>query len=115
VELLRTEGPQRWLYDEQSRLADLAFRFREQMEPMSYVSALASGMQFYAPEDILRGPYMMDRYDDALLAELLEQIRPGNALVTLSDTAVQGDKVSRFYQVPYSQQPLDVEANYRQR
>lgn len=109
VDLLRTEGPQRWLYDEQSRLADLAFRFHEQMSPMSYVSALASGMQFYAPEDILRGPYMMDRYDDAILAELLEQIRPGNALVTLSDPAVQGDRVSRYYQVPYSQQPLDVQ------
>ena len=110
VEMLRAEGPQHWLYDEQSRLADLGFRFREQASPMGYVSALASGMQFYEPQDILRGPYMMDQYDDAILAELLEQIRPENALVTLNDAAVKGDKLSDYYQVPYSTQPLDVES-----
>lgn len=108
VDMLREEGPQRWLYDEQSRLAELAFRFREQASPMGYVSALASGMQFYAPEDILRGPYMMDRYDDAILAELLEQLRPENALVTLNDASVQGEQLSQYYQVPYSKQPLDI-------
>lgn len=109
VDMLRKEGPQQWLYREQSRLAELNFRFHEQASPMSYVSALASGMQYYAPADILRGPYMMDRYDAATLAELLAQIEPGNAIVTLQTGAVTGDKVSRYYQVPYAQQPLDVE------
>ncbi|MCB1687013.1 MAG: insulinase family protein [Halioglobus sp.] len=108
VDMLRAEGPQRWLYDEQSRLGELSFRFREQASPMGYVSALASGMQFYAPRDILRGPYMMDRYDDAILAELLQQIRPENALVTLNDAAVEGDQLSQYYGVPYSKKPLDI-------
>ena len=75
---------------------------------MEYVSALASGMQYYAPEDILRGPYMMDDYQAAVLAELLQQMRPDNALVTFSDQAVTGDRVSKYYEVPYSQQPLDL-------
>ena len=94
MDMLRKEGPQDWLYAEQSRLADLGFRFREQGSPMGYVSALASGMQYYAPEDILRGPYMMDHYEEAVLAQLLQQIRPDNALVTFSDKAVTGDRVS---------------------
>ena len=76
---------------------------------MRYVSAVASGMQYYAPQDILRGPYMMTGYDEAMLAELLQQLRPDNALVTFSDQAVVGDQVSEYYQVPYSQQALDVE------
>lgn len=108
TDLLRGEGPQDWLYEEQSRLADLAFRFREQANPMGYVSAVASGMQYYKDEDILRGPYMMDRYDAAEIIELLQQLRPENALVMFSDQSVQGDQVSRFYQVPYSSQPLDI-------
>ncbi|MEZ5572116.1 MAG: insulinase family protein [Halioglobus sp.] len=108
TDMLRAEGPQHWLYSEQSRLAELSFRFREEANPMSYVSALASGMQYYAPEDILRGPYMMDRYEESVLAELLEQIRPQNAMVTFSSKDAQVDRVSRYYQVPYSQQPLDV-------
>jgi insulysin len=109
VDMLRAEGPQQWLYQEQSRLAELSFRFREQASPMGYVSALASGMQYYAPEDILRGPYMMDQYDKSILAELLAQIRPANAIVTLQTGAVKGGKVSNYYQVPYVQQVLDVE------
>ncbi len=108
MEMLRKEGPQDWLYAEQSRLADLSFRFREQSSPMGYVSALASGMQYYAPQDILRGPYMMDDYKEVVLAQLLQQIRPDNALVTFSDKSVKGDKVSKYYEVPYAQQPLDV-------
>ena len=108
ADMLREEGPQDWLYVEQARLADLSFRFREQATPMRYVSAVASGMQYYAPQDILRGPYMMTGYDEAILAELLQQFRPDNALVTFSDQAVAGDQVSEYYQVPYSEQAFDV-------
>ncbi len=109
TDMLRKEGPQDWLYAEQSRLADLSFRFREQGSPMEYVSALASGMQYYAPADILRGPYMMDDYQAATLAELVEQLRPQNALVTFSDKNVSGTRVSKYYGVPYAQQGLDVQ------
>jgi secreted Zn-dependent insulinase-like peptidase len=108
TEMLRREGPQAWLYEEQARLAELSFRFREQASPMGYVSALASGMQHYVPEDILRGPYMMDHYEEAVLAKLLQQIRPDNALVMFSDQSVSGAQESRFYEVPYSREPLDV-------
>src|SRR5690606_33649437 len=55
----------------------------------------------------LRGPYMMDRYDADLLAELLAAIRPDNALVTFSAQSVSGDRVSHFYQVPYAVSELD--------
>ena len=106
TDMLRKEGPQEWMYREQSRLAELSFRFREQSSPMGYVSALASGMQYYKASDILRGPYMMEDYEAAMLAELLEYIRPENALVMFSDQAVEGDEVSQYYQVPYSQKPL---------
>jgi insulysin len=109
VDMLRRAGPQEWLYTEQSRLAELAFRFREQASPMGYVSALASGMHYYDPEDVLRGPYLMDHYQEAALAELLQQVSPGNAYVTFSDKAVTGNQVSNYYQVPYSVQTLDIE------
>lgn len=108
MDKLREEGPQEWLYAEQSRLAELSFRFREQSSPMGYVSALASGMQYYAPQDILRGPYLMDDYQAEVLAELLQKIRPENALVTFSDKAVAGDRVSKYYEVPYAQESLDL-------
>jgi secreted Zn-dependent insulinase-like peptidase len=102
LEMLREEGPQEWLYQESSQLADLRFRFREQVEPISYVRAIATGMQHYRPEDVLRGPYMMTRFDQEMLAGLMERLVPENALVVLNDKHVETDRISNYYQVPYS-------------
>ncbi len=110
LDMLRDEGAREWLYLEQARLADLGFRFREKQEPIGYVAELANNMQEYAPADVLRGRYAMDRYDGEMIEDLLAQLRPENVLVTLTEPAVATDRVSRFYQVPYSRQTLDQEA-----
>lgn len=109
LDMLRQEGPQRWLYEEQSQLAELQFRFREKANPVNYVSALASGMHYYAPEDILRGSSLMTDYDPAMLEELLSHVVPGNALVTLSHRSVEVDRQSPFYTVPFSAEPVSPE------
>ncbi len=106
LDMLRDEGPREWLYTEQSSLADLSFRFREQGSPINYVRALAGGMHTYSAEDILRGPYMMDRYDEDVLLQLLGRIVPDNALVILDDKNVATNQVSRRYQVPYASQSV---------
>ncbi len=102
TEMLREQGPQDWLYAEQSQLAELNFRFREKAEPIRYVSALSSGMHYYAPEDVLRGPFIMDKYEPNVLASLMEELRPENAQVVLNDKSVKTDTTSPYYDVPYS-------------
>ncbi|MFV0278463.1 MAG: insulinase family protein, partial [Parahaliea sp.] len=106
LDLLRQQGPQQRLYDEQSRIAALRFRFKEDFEPINYVSALASSMHYFAPRDVLQGPYLMTDYRPALLREALAKLVPENALVVLSDEQVQTDRVSRYYAVPYARQTL---------
>lgn len=106
TDMLRKEGAQQWLYDEQARLADLSFRFKQEAAPMSYVSQVASGMHDYAPQDVLRGPYIMNRYDQVMINGLLQQITASNVLITLTDESVVTDEVSPYYEVPYSRQTL---------
>jgi secreted Zn-dependent insulinase-like peptidase len=102
LDLLREKGPQEWLYQEQSRLAELQFRYREKGNAINYVSGLASGMHYYAPRDVLRGPYLMDDYDPELLRDLLTHLRADQALVTLTWPGVETDRVTDFYQVPWA-------------
>jgi len=102
MEMLRSEGPKSWLYEEQAQLAELSFRFRSSPEPMNYVSSLVSGMHVYAPEDVLRGPSLMMQYREAMLEELMSQLVPENAVVTLTDKRAETDRVSKYYGVPYS-------------
>jgi secreted Zn-dependent insulinase-like peptidase len=109
MDMLRQKGPQAWLYDEQSRLADLSFRFKEKVEPIRYVSSLAGGMHYYAPEDVLQGPYIMNRYDEALLADLFQRLTPENSMVVLSDQNVATDRVAERYQVPYAAELITAE------
>lgn len=109
TDMLRREGPARWLYEEQSQLAQLQFRYREPSSPIRYVSRLSSGMHEYAGRDVLRGPYMMERYDEALLSGLLDYLRRDNVVVMLDDASVATDTVSDKYQVSYSSKPLAIE------
>lgn len=108
TDMLRREGPRKSLYQEQSKLAKLGFRYREPSNPINYVSRLASGMHLYQPADVLRGPYLMEQFDETLLTAFLERFRPENALVVLDDAAVETDKISKLYGVPYSGAPLDL-------
>ncbi|TGD74117.1 peptidase M16 [Mangrovimicrobium sediminis] len=102
LDMLREAGPKQWLYDEQSRLAALAFRFKEKGSAIGYVSQLADSMHEYAPADVLRGLYMMEDYDPEMLAGLLDAVRPQNAVVVLEDASVETDLESRYYQTPYA-------------
>lgn len=106
TDMLRREGPAKRLYEEQARLADLQFRYREPSSPIGYVSRLTSGMHNYAGKDVLQGPYMMDRYDESLLRGLLDSLRPNNVVVILDDASVETDTVSEKYEVSYSKKPL---------
>ncbi len=95
TELLREKGPSEGLYSEQAKLAELAFRFKENVEPVNYVTALSSGMHYYAVEDILRGPYMMVDYRPDELAAVAEPLVPENAVVILQRSRCRDRQVER--------------------
>lgn len=110
LDMLREQGPKEWLYDEQARLAELAFRFQEKGSPMGYVSALAGAMQVYDPVDVLQGNYLMSDYQASMLEEALQGMVPANALVILQDASADTDRESVHYGVPYSVRHPDKQA-----
>jgi len=110
LDMLREEGPKKWLYEEQSRLAELGFRFKQKGNPMSYVRSLASGMHYYAPRDVLRGPYVMDNYQASMLEDMMGRMTPENALVILDHADARTDQATKYYQVPYSREEIRGEA-----
>jgi secreted Zn-dependent insulinase-like peptidase len=111
LQLLKNEGPRRTLYEEQGRLAALAFRFRDDVQPIGYVSGLANDMQLFAPDDVLRGNYLMTDYDPDLIQTILKRyFVPGNALIQVIAEGVPVDRESEYYHTPYSVQTIDPSA-----
>lgn len=110
IELVRAEGPNKDLYEEQGHLGAQAFRFREQVAPAGYARGLSSSMQYYQAGDVLRGDYIMDDYRPDLLAELLDHMRPGNVFVVDVAKGLQTDRNSSFYNTPYRVQSIDADS-----
>ncbi|HSG89421.1 MAG TPA: insulinase family protein [Pseudomonadales bacterium] len=106
VALLRAEGIEGWRYREQSRLAQLAFDYREKGDAFGYARSLASNLLEYPAEDVMRGPYAMDRYDADVIARFLDRVRPQLAQVTLIAPGVDTDRVEPWFDVAYAIVPL---------
>ena len=109
VDAVKKKGLTPAFFDEQKHLLDLSFQYVEKQDPVDYVSQLASAMQIYALEDVLRGDYLMDRFDETLLQETLARITPENMLMVVMGPALLSGELrkSQFYAVPYKVAPLE--------
>lgn len=103
VNAVKKSGITQAYFDEQKHLLDLSFQYVEKQAPVDYVSDLASAMQTFAPEDALRGNYLMQAFDAPLIQDSLAYITPQNLLlIKTSPDAVSGDsQTSQFYATPY--------------
>jgi insulysin len=107
IRLMELEGPQQELYMEQGQLSALRFRFKENMPPIRYVTGLASDMQLLPAEDLLRGNYLMDDFDPALISEIVDgYLTTDNVVVKVVGAEVPVDRESEFYFAPYSVRSL---------
>ncbi|MEM1143198.1 MAG: insulinase family protein [Pseudomonadota bacterium] len=102
LEMLRSQNPERRIFDEQAALAQLAFRFREPTAPIRYVSSVASSMHYFSPQDTLSGGYTLSRFAPDEIKRSLENMRPETAQVVLTAPEVETDQVSKYYEVPYA-------------
>lgn len=103
LDLLRSQDPKERIYDEQSAVSALAFRFREPSAPMGYVSSLSNSMHYYDDADLLEGPYLMSDFDASMINDALKALTPPKAQVVLTAPEVTTDRESPYYGVAYSQ------------
>ena len=114
IDLIRREGIEDWRYREEARLAELAFRFLEEIAPLEAVVAGAEALLHYAPEDVLRANYLLESFDEQLIRRYLDRLVPANSIVGISGPDIEGDRVEPTFNVPWRLgpplRPDDVEA-----
>ena len=98
---VRDQGLQQWRYDEQAKMADVAFRFQEKQSPMGYVSSLSGMMQHYPVAEVLQANYLMTGWDYKLIAEIASALTPDNLLMMVIAPEVETNQLSERYQAPY--------------
>lgn len=101
IQRIVESGDQPWLYKEQRTINAQQFRYKEFPEPAHYALGLAGDMHYFAAEDILRGDYLMERYDWALIQDFLRKLTPQNSIISLNAPELSTDTTTHLYQVDY--------------
>lgn len=109
IELVKREGIQEWLFEEQQTLADLSFAFQETSPPSSYVSAMSRNLQEYPAAEVISAAYAFENYKPEFMNEVLNQLRPDNALLTFTSKTASGDIVEPLFGANYSYSALSPE------
>jgi insulysin len=101
IRLLKEQGVEGWRYREQSGLAEQQFLFRTTPAVIHDVVSLSMALQDYPPQEVLRGATVMNKYEPAIIDAFLDEMRPDNALVTLTAPGAKTDVEVERYKVKY--------------
>ena len=107
--LLREQGVAKSRFEEQQLINHLDFEYLEQVSAIRYVMDLSSRMKLYKPENILRGPYSLEIYDQPAINAYLNSMRPENALVSVTAPKFVGVTESKYYGTPYTAKKIAAE------
>ncbi|MFT7218497.1 MAG: insulysin [Candidatus Azotimanducaceae bacterium] len=101
LDLLRESDLEKWRFDEQARVSELAFRFSEKTSAINAVRGIAPELAHYEPEDLLIAPYLMELFDAPLIRQYLSYLRADNVAVTISSPDYQGSETEQWFGVSY--------------
>ena len=110
LNMLREQGPRKWIWDECVKLADITFTFQGNLYPIENAKLLSRRLHLIPStlnvtiKDILRYEYAMDRYQPELICNFLEQMTARNVRVTVVGKKFSGmtNQTEQWYGTPYS-------------
>lgn len=100
IGLIRDQPPLEWVVEEQMRISEVEFRFKQKSPPSRTASGLAGTMQRpYARKMLLSGPAIIKKFDATLISEAMTYLRPDNFRMTIVSQDFPGgwDKTEKWY------------------
>lgn len=107
LQLLRQSPFPEHLFLERQRLVQWSYLYQEPSTALQGACDLSVNMQHYPVDDYVYGDYRMDVPPEQLYRELLGHFRPDNMRVMFIAPDIQANREARWYQTPYSVQPLE--------
>jgi secreted Zn-dependent insulinase-like peptidase len=87
-------------------LAEIDFRFREDVEAYTLVRAFAARMHDYPVQDLYYAPYRYDKFNKELILSYLNRLQPRNLHLLLIGPELETNQVEEHYGVHYSLEAL---------
>jgi insulysin len=100
IGMIREKEPQKWVVDEQMRISEVDFRFKQKSPPSRTASSLAGIMQKpYDRKMLLSGPAVIRKFDSQRISEAMSYLRPDNFRMTIVSQDFPGgwDRKEKWY------------------
>lgn len=109
LNLLREAKPQKWIFDEYSRLNEMQFRFKDKENPISFVSNVVHQMLIYPLPDVLSANYILTEWRPDLIEDVLERLNPENCRITIigQKIADKCTETEKWYNTKYHSEKID--------
>lgn len=109
IRMLKQTGIPKWVFDEEARLSDIAFRFMERDEPRSFAQHIAASMAQTKPEHYLSGRFLLTKYAPNLIDQALHALTVENVHIAIATKSVEGstDRKEPWYDAMYRVEEID--------
>lgn len=105
LNMLQSQTPAQWVFDEVSNLGKIGFEFKDKETPTRLVSSLSADLHTYTFEDVLSAPYYATKFDPELIHSLGSYLKPDKMRITLISKKYEGktDKKEKWYGTDYAE------------
>ncbi|XP_063988848.1 insulin-degrading enzyme isoform X2 [Diachasmimorpha longicaudata] len=76
INMMKTEGPVHWIFEECRQIAQMDFNFKEKFSPTVYVNQTVQSLQKYPMEEVLFAPYFPTEWRPDLITMIMEHLVP---------------------------------------
>lgn len=84
INMLKQEGPLKWVQDETADIKQMLFRFKDKESPSSYISHLVHNLQEYPVEDVLSANYLISEWRPDLIEQTLNHFQPSKVRICIA-------------------------------
>ncbi len=109
LNMLKSEKPAKWVYDEVNNLGKISFTFKDKEKPISFVSSLSADLHVHSFEHILTAHYYLTKFDAQLIESLYDYLQPEKMKLTAVSKKFEGktDSKENWYGTEYKEVPIN--------
>ena len=107
LELLRSSGPQRWLFEEIANQEACEFRFQSDTTAVNMVSKLVGKLHHFPKKHVLTALKVFTDFDPELIQQCLDVLTPSTVQITLVDNQFSTVLKETWYKTDYNEEKLE--------
>ncbi|VEN56875.1 unnamed protein product [Callosobruchus maculatus] len=108
LNMLKREGPLKWIQEENRDIYQMVFRFKDKETPRSYISSIVHNLKDYPMEHVLCASYILDEWRPDLIEEMWNNFVPQKMRMSVIAKKYENelDEVEPWYQTKYAKKPI---------